>query len=203
MYNLKPISYDSLEPVLSFNTINTHYYSHYQKYMNNLNNLLQKNNYDYRYTKEELVNHIDIFPLNDRDDILYNLGGVLNHELYFENMSLNKKNIPKGKLLEKINKQYGSYENFMNEFIKNTSYLVGSGYTFLVVNKENDLEIINLSNQETPYYYNLKPIMTIDLWEHAYYLDYKNNRSLYVNNFFSIVDFDVIGNNYEKIQENI
>ena len=171
--------------------------------MNNLNNLLKKNNYDYKYTKEELVNHIDIFPLNDRDDILYNLGGVLNHELYFENMSLNKNNLPKGILLEKINKQYGSYENFKEEFIKTTSYLVGSGYTFLVVNKENDLEIINLSNQETPYYYNLNPIMTIDLWEHAYYLDYKNNRPLYVNNFFSIVDFQVIENNYEKVQKNI
>lgn len=203
MYNLKPLNYNSLEPVLSSNTINTHYDSHYKKYMSNLNNLLTKNNYDYRYTKEELVGNIDIFPINDRDDILYNLGGVLNHELYFENMSQNKNAKPTGLLLEKINKQYGSYEKFKEEFIKTTSYLVGSGYTFLVVNKENVLEIINLSNQETPYYYNLKPIMTIDLWEHAYYLDYKNNRNLYVNNFFSVVDFNIIENNYEKVQKNI
>lgn len=203
MYNLKPLNYNSLEPVLSSNTINTHYDSHYKKYMNNLNNLLIKNNYDYRYTKEELVSHIDIFPISDRDDILYNLGGVLNHELYFENMSQNKNNKPTSLLLEKINKQYGSYEKFKEEFIKITSYLVGSGYTFLVVNKENNLEIINLSNQETPYYYNLKPIMTIDLWEHAYYLDYKNNRNLYVNDFFSIVDFNIIEKNYEKVQKYI
>lgn len=203
MYNLKPLNYNSLEPVLSSNTINTHYDSHYKKYMNNLNNLLIKNNYDYRYTKEELVSHIDIFPISDRDDILYNLGGVLNHELYFENMSQNKNNKPTSLLLEKINKQYGSYEKFKEEFIKITSYLVGSGYTFLVVNKENNLEIINLSNQETPYYYNLKPIMTIDLWEHAYYLDYKNNRNLYVNDFFSVVDFNIIEKNYEKVQKYI
>ena len=203
MYNLKPLNYNSLEPVLSSNTINTHYDSHYKKYMNTLNNLLIKNNYDYRYTKEELVSHIDIFPISDRDDILYNLGGVLNHELYFENMSQNKNNKPTSLLLEKINKQYGSYEKFKEEFIKTTSYLVGSGYTFLVVNKENNLEIINLSNQETPYYYNLKPIMTIDLWEHAYYLDYKNNRNLYVNDFFSVVDFNIIEKNYEKVQKYI
>ena len=69
--------------------------------------------------------------------------------------------------------------------------------------QKNVLEIINLSNQETPYYYNLKPIMTIDLWEHAYYLDYKNNRNLYVNNFFSVVDFNIIEKNYEKVQKDI
>ena len=107
-----------------------------------------------------------------------------------------KKNKPIGKLEQKINEQYGNFENFINEFKTEASYVVGSGYTFLVLN-ENNLEIINTSNQENPYSYNLIPIMALDLWEHAYYLDYFN-RQEYINNFFSIVDFEQVNSNYEK-----
>jgi len=205
MYTLNNIDYpyNALEPILSENTINIHHNKHHKKYLDNLNDLLNKNNYDYRYTKEELVNKIDIFPIQDRGNILFNLGGVLNHDLYFDIMGPNNHEI-KGKFKDKVIKQYGSFNNFKNEFIKQTKFLVGSGYTFLVLNKENDLEIINTSNQETPYSYGLKPIMNIDLWEHAYYLDYQNNKDLYINNFFSIIDYDKVNNNYEKaLQENI
>ena len=77
--------------------------------------------------------------------------------------------------------------------------MVGSGYTFLVVNKEKKLEILNFSNQETPYSYGLVPILALDLWEHAYYLDYLNDRASYIKNFFQIIDFDKVNNKYEKI----
>lgn len=155
----------------------------YRNHLDNLNNLLLKNNYDYKYTKEELVNYIDIFPIKDRDDILYHLGGVLNHELYFSNMiNINDK------LKEKIKSQYGTLDNFKKEFIKQANYLVGSGYTFLVLNKENNLEIISLSNEETPYIYGLTPVLNIDLWEHSYYLDYKNDREKYINDYFKYID---------------
>ena len=120
----------------------------------------------------------------------------MNHELYFDN--LGKKTSVEGSFKEKINKQYGNFENFKDEFIKQTKYLVGSGYTYLVLNDSQNLEIINVSNQETPLIYDLKPIMNIDLWEHAYYLDYQNNRDLYVENFFSIVDFNKVSQIYEE-----
>lgn len=199
MYKLLPLNYkdNALESFISAYTINIHYNKHYQNYLNKLNEVLTKLNYDYRYDLIGLINHIDEFPLTDRDTILYNAGGVLNHELYFSNMSPNKNNIPTGKLNEAIIEKYGSYENFKAEFIKMTDYLVGSGYTMLVLNK-GELEIINTSNQETPYIYGLVPIMDIDLWEHAYYLDYQNERKNYILNFFEIVDFDVVGKNYEK-----
>lgn len=200
MYTMKPLryNYNYLQPYLSGRTIDIHYNKHYKKYLDNLNDLLIKNNYNFEYSKEDLVNHIDIFPIKDRDNILFNLGGVINHELYFDNLGYN--NIPTGILKDKINKQYGSFENFKKEFIKNTKNLVGSGYTFLVVNKENDLEIINTPNQDTPYSYGLKPIMNIDLWEHAYYLDYQNDKNKYVENFFSIIDFDRVNKKYEETQ---
>jgi len=202
MYLMKPLnySYDALEPFISSRTIDIHYNKHYKKYLDNLNNLLSK--YNYNYSKETLVKNIDIFPIKERGSILFNLGGVLNHELYFD--TLGKRSEIEGKFKEAIIKTFESFENFKKEFIEQTKLLVGSGYTFLVLNKENNLEIINTPNQDTPISYGLRPIMNIDLWEHAYYLDYQNRKDEYVNNFFSIVDFKKISDNYEKIlQENI
>ena len=198
-----PYNYNGLEPIIDEQTVYIHFNRHYLGYLEKLNKLLNSINYDFKYTKEELVNHIDEIPLSIRDDVLYNLGGVLNHELYFTSMSDIKKNKPIGLIEQKINSQYGNYENFKNEFIKTASYLVGSGYTFLVVNKKGDLEIINTIHQETPYLYDLKPIMTLDLWEHAYYLLYKNKRSDYILNFFEIIYFDQINKNYEIASKKI
>ena len=193
-------SYDAFEPYISSRTIDIHYNKHYKNYLNNLNNLLSK--YNFNYSKEELVKNIDIFPIKERGSILFNLGGVLNHELYFDTMG--KNNEITGLFKEDIIKQFGSFDNFKEEFIASTKLLVGSGYTFLVLNKENKLEIINTPNQDTPISYGLRPIMNIDLWEHAYYLDYQNKKDEYVNNFFSIVDFNKVNKNYEKaLQENI
>lgn len=200
MYNLKQLTYDfnALEPTIGSETITLHHLVHEQNYLDKLNKLLVKNNYNYQYSLKDLVNHIDMFPIADRDDILYNLGGVLNHELYFDSMSPLKNNYPQGEILEAINKDFKDFNNFKQEFIKTANYLVGSGYTFLVLNRNNELEIVNFSNQDTPYSYGLRPILALDLWEHAYYLDYRNKRNDYINNFFSIIDFEKINNHYEQ-----
>ncbi len=199
MYKIKPLemSYNALMPYISENTLSTHYNKHYKKYLDNLNAVLIKNNYDFRYSKEELVNHIDIFPISDRDTILFNLGGVLNHELYFSNLS--RFTYPKGKLLDKINLEYKSFSNFKEEFIKSCNDLVGSGYTFLVLDGDK-LKIINTINQDTPYSYDVIPLFNIDLWEHAYYLDYQNEKNKYIDAFFNLIDFNKISSYYEEIQ---
>lgn len=194
-----PYAYDALEPFIDTRTVGLHYEKHYRNYLNKLNQLLQKNNFRNEYSKEELVNHLDMFPLEDRDDILYNLGGVLNHELYFLNMSPKENNQPVSSISKAINQQFGNYENFKKEFIKTASYLVGSGYTFLVLNDQKKLEIMNFSNQETPYIYGLNPLIALDLWEHAYYLNYQNERNRYIENFFEIIDFEQINQLYEKV----
>ena len=191
-------NYEAYEPYISSYTMNIHYNKHYKKYLDNLNKLLSK--YDYEYSKEELVKNMSIFPISERDDILFNLGGVLNHELFFNNLGYGKMSENfKNKIIEDFN----SIDNFKEEFIKQANLLVGSGYTFLVLNKENNLEIINVANQDTPISYGLIPIMNLDLWEHAYYLDYQNDRKAYINNFFSIVDFNKVSNLYEEIQKNL
>lgn len=193
--------YEDLEPVIDSKTVNIHYNKHYQKYLDNLNKVLQELNYDFKYSIIELINHIDEFPIQKRDTILFNAGGVINHELYFNSMTARMNQRPVGDLKKAIDDTYGNYENFKQEFIKTASYLVGSGYTFLVMNKENKLEIINTSNQETPYLYGLTPILALDLWEHAFYLKYQNRKDEYINNFFSIIDFENVNKLYEQKKE--
>lgn len=203
MYQKQELTYNTLEPYISDRTLTIHYNNHYLKYLKNLNNILVKENYDFRYTKEELFNHIDEFNISVRDKILFNLGGVVNHELYFYNMSNLKNNKPVGSIKNEIDKEYGNYENFKTEFKKMALELIGSGYTYLVINKNKKLQIINMSNQESPYLYGMIPIMTLDLWEHSYYLDYQNNKEKYIDSFFEIIDFDKINNLYEKEKNKI
>ena len=197
MYQAKPLNfnYNELEPFISSKTIDTHYNKHYLGYLNKLNMILNSINYDYRYSIEDLVIHIDEFPIDIRDDILFNAGGVLNHELYFENLKFSEIN---GSLKDAIVKQFGSVVEFEKGFVGASKNLVGSGYTFLVVNNKNELGIINTSNQETPYLYGMIPILALDLWEHAYYLDYLNNREQYILNFFKIINYKKVNENYEK-----
>ena len=191
MYKLEtlPYNYDALEPFISATTVNIHYNRHQKNYLDKLNNILNSIGYDFKDSIENIIINIDKFPIEYRGDILFNAGGVVNHELYWDSMNKPPR-LPKGKLLDKINNTYGSYNNFKNEFIATSKKLVGSGYTFLVLDKNKNLNIINTSNQESPYSYDFIPLLTIDLWEHAYYLDYQNKRDDYINNFFSIINFN-------------
>lgn len=199
MYIKEKLSYtfSDLEPFIDTHTLSLHYHKHYQNYLNNLNKLLQKNNYDYRYSIVELTNHLREFNNKDIPDIKFNLGGVLNHNIYFK--SMNSYVVPpQGLLLERIINVFGSYENFKNEFIKSALSIKGSGYTFLCTDKEKNLLIINLSNQDSPYFYNLIPLFTVDMWEHAYYINYENKKDIYLENFFEISSFAYANNLYNN-----
>ena len=199
MYKKISLDYSDLLPYLSLNNLNLHYQIIYENYLSKLNKLLDQNNYNYNHTLPYLVKHLDIFPLIARGDILYNLGAVLNHGLYFYNMSLNNYNTPIGKLKDAINTQYGSYQNFKTEFLKASTNFPGSGYTFLVLTPTKKLQIISLSNQDTPYSYDYIPLIAIDLWEHAYYLDYQADRQSYIDNFLDhLLDYEKVNKLYEQ-----
>lgn len=195
MYKLMklPFSYNALEPDISALTVDIHYNKHHKKYLENLNKIVEKDTYPI----ELIPQNIDKFPIEIRNEVLYNTGGVLNHNLYWNSLS-NIKSLPKGKLLLKINQTYGNLEKFKKTFIEKAKKMTGSGYTFLVSNNK-ELTIINLPNQETPLSYGLFPLFTIDLWEHAYYLDYQNNRDLYIENFWNKANFDYASKIYENI----
>ena len=198
MFEMKslPYNYSSLEPIISTTTVNIHYNKHEKGYLDRLNKFLREAGYNGHYTIPEIILNIDKFPIEYRGDILYNAGGVVNHDLYWSSMG--KLSLPSGKLLEKIVNIYGSYDSFKKKFIEEANKVIGSGYTFLVMDNKNNLNIINLSNQDSPLSYGYEPLFTIDLWEHAYYLDYQNRRADYINNFFSIVNFDEASKRYES-----
>lgn len=198
-YKRITLDYKSLEPYIDDRTLDLHYNAHHRNYTDKLNKYLNDINYDYKDSPEYLAKHIDILPMENRDEILFNLGGYLNHSLYFYNLTNKKKDIPI-ELLNLINKYFGSFSLFKEEFIDMAMEVKGSGYTFLVMDKNNKLRIINTSNQDTPYYYGFTPIMTIDVWEHAYYLKYTYLRKKYLENIFDIIDFDKV---YKLYLDNI
>ncbi|MBR1376880.1 MAG: superoxide dismutase [Bacilli bacterium] len=191
MYILKelPYEYDALEPFIDTHTLGLHKNKHEKNYLNKLNELLIKNNYDFRYSLEELAKHINNFDINNKEDILFNLGGVINHEIYFNSMNPNKV-MPNEMLTKLLNGKYGNYENFKKEFKEKALSIKGSGYTFLVLNG-NDIEIVNLLNQDNPYNHNYIPLIGLDMWEHAYYINYENKKDIYIDNYFEVVNFSI------------
>ena len=201
MYKLPnlPFLYQDLEPFIDTHTMALHHEKHEQNYVNNLNKLLDKNQYDYQYKMEELIYRINMFTNEDQENILFNLRGVLNHELYWRGMKAGGGNKPVGKLKEQIERKFGNYENFWSKIKSKALELKGSGYTFLVLKTDGSIDIINMQNQETPLLLGYIPLFNIDLWEHAYYINYENDKGKYLNNFKQIVDFTYASSLFNEI----
>lgn len=199
MYSSVDVNYSSLEPFISKATLEEHY-KIYLKYLKKLNELLSTTNNI--YSKAYLLQHIDVLPLTIRGEVLYYLSGVVNHELYFFGMSNDNNTNVSNKLVSDIVENFGSVSNFKDQFRESAMNIKGSGYTFLVIDNNKKLRIINTSNQDNPYYYGYIPVMALDVWEHAYYLDYYSNREEYVNNFFEKIDFVKLNINYENVLKN-
>ena len=198
MYKGITLDYKDLSPYITKEVLDTHL-SIYQENLNKLNALLRSINYDYSSSMLKLITNIDIIPINIRGEVLYYLSSILNHNLYFYNISNKRSLEPVGSIKKDINKYFGSYANFKQQFINNALTLKGSGYTFLVRDDKGALKIINTSNEDSPYYYGLEPVICLDLWEHAYFLQYKNNKLAYINSFFKIIDFQKINKYYESL----
>lgn len=199
MYKSIQLDYgmEDLGGFLDEKTLDIHFNSLYKGYLNRLNKVLTDNHYDFRYTKEELLEHINEFPIKDRDAILYNLGGVLNHERYFLGLSPSP-SLKENALIEKLKEKYGSIDNFKKEFMEKALIVIGSGYTNLVMDRNGGLNIINTSNQELPDFYGFYPLISLDLWEHAYFLKYYQNKQDYINNFFNYINYEAINTVYEE-----
>lgn len=189
--------YDELVPNISKKTMEVHYNSHYLKYLKNLNEVLVKNNYNFNYPISWLFDNIDVFPIKDRDTIIYNAGGVDNHELYFESILPKKDNYIPEPLNTALVRKFGSISRFYEQLTNLALSLIGSGYTFLTV-KNGEIYLLNLANQDSPYSFGMIPILALDVWEHAYYLDRYNDRKTYIENFIKIIDFTNANQIYQK-----
>lgn len=182
-----PYALDALEPVISKRTMEFHYGKHHQAYVNNLNNLVKGTEFENA--------DLETIVKKSEGGIFNNGAQVWNHTFYFMSFKPNGGGEPKGALAEAINASFGSFEKFKEEFSAAAATLFGSGWAWLV-KKENGLAIVKESNAGNPLRNGLTPILTCDVWEHAYYLDKQNLRPKYIEEFFSILDWDVVSARY-------
>lgn len=193
-----PYAYDALEPYVDALTVQIHHDKHVQAYTDNLNKALEGSKEYHSWSLLELLSRLDELPENIRGAVRNNGGGVYNHGLYFEGMSSSGGGEPVEELKAAINKKFGSYEEFKKNFKAAGLGRFGSGWAWLAVDKSNELVIVSTPNQDSILQEELKPILAMDVWEHAYYLKYQNRRADYIDNWFSVVDWNLANGLYKK-----
>ena len=186
-----PYAPEALKPVISSETIGFHHGKHLAGYVNNLNALLPGTKWE-GLPLEDIVKQAE-------GGVLNNAGQILNHNLYFGQFTSPKEeNLPVGKIAEAIARDFGSFEAFKDEFQKKGATLFGSGWVWLSADKDGKLVITQETNAANPVQKGLKPLLTFDVWEHAYYLDYQNRRPDHLAALWQIIDWEVIENHYHQ-----
>jgi len=183
-----PFAADALEPVISAETIDFHYGKHHQAYVTNLNNLLPGTEFE-DASLEEIV-------LKAEGGIFNNAAQVWNHTFYWNGLSPNGGGEPAGDLAAAIENAFGSFAEFKDAFTKSAVGNFGSGWTWLVKNPDGSLAIVNTSNAANPTRDGLTPLLTIDVWEHAYYIDYRNARPKYLGEIWNLINWDFVASNF-------
>ena len=187
-------SFDALEPHIDVKTMEIHYGKHHNGYTNNLNNAISGTELESK-TIEEILKNLDL----DNMALRNNAGGYFNHNLFWEIMGPNCGGNPSGEISEAINSNFNSFENFKEEFKKAAATRFGSGWAWLCVLGDGKLEICSTPNQDNPLMENScggNPILCLDVWEHAYYLNYQNRRPDYIEAFFSLINWDEVNSKY-------
>lgn len=181
----------SLAPVISEQTIGFHYGKHLQTYVNNLNTMVVGTEWEHASLEE--------IAAKAQGGIGNNAGQVLNHNLYFEQFTPKPtRNRPEGKLAEAIEKSFGSFDDMKSRMSTAASTLFGSGWAWLCADQEGNLSVAQMANADNPLRHNLRPILTFDVWEHAYYLDYQNRRPDYLAALWTIIDWQIVESRFEK-----
>lgn len=188
-----PYATDALEPFIGKSTIEFHYGKHHQAYVNNLNGLIKGTPFE-NAELEEIVKKAE-------GSIFNNAAQVWNHSFYFFQFCKNGIHEPTGDLKDAINHSFGSFVAFQELFTKASIGLFGSGWVWLVVEEKGKLEIVQTQNAQTPITSHKTPLLTCDVWEHAYYLDKQNLRAKYVEDFWKIIDWNVISERFEKCKK--
>ena len=184
-----PYSHDALEPVIGAQTVAVHHGKHLQTYVNNLNALIEGSSLE-QLPLEDIVKQGEGAVLN-------NAGQILNHNMYFMQFAAPRENNrPSGKVAEAIAKSFGTFETFQAEFEKKGATLFGSGWVWLSIDSDGRFVITQEANAANPIQRGLKPLLTFDVWEHAYYLDYQNRRADYLHSLWSLIDWNMIEQRY-------
>ena len=184
-----PFDIKALEPVISQETLEFHHGKHHQTYVTNLNNLIPGTEFE-NMTLEEIV-------MKSEGGIFNNAAQVWNHTFYWNGLRApSDNNAPSGDLADAISSTFGSFDAFVEQFSKSAATNFGSGWTWLVKNEDGSLEIYNTSNAGTPMTAGKQALLTADVWEHAYYVDYRNARPKYMEAFWKIVNWDFVADNF-------
>lgn len=188
-FELPKLAYaeDALEPNISAETLQYHHGKHHNAYVNNLNKLIQDTEYEGKSLEEIMLNSDGV--------IFNNAAQIWNHSFYFNGFSPDGGGEPKGELAEKINASFGDFSSFVEQFNQKAAATFGSGWVWLVQNQSGGLEIVNTFNAGNPMTEGFHPLLTCDVWEHAYYVDTRNDRGAYVKNYWNIVNWDFVANN--------
>jgi superoxide dismutase, Fe-Mn family len=196
-FELKPLpyAYDALEPYLDAQTLTFHHDKHHQTYVNNLNAALEKHPELSGKSLEALLSDLNAVPEDIRTAVKNHGGGTWNHDLYWQVMAPKAGGEPKGELAKEIDAAFGNFANFKAEFEKAAMGRFGSGWAWLV-KKGNTLAIVSTANQDNPMSEGMTPLLTIDIWEHAYYLKYQNRRADFVSNFWTVVNWNEVAKRY-------
>ncbi len=190
-----PYEYDALEPHIDKETMNIHHTKHHNTYVTNLNAALEGHEDLAGKSLEELLANIESVPESIRTAVRNNGGGHANHSLFWELLSPNGGGEPTGELAEAIAAKFGSFASFKEEFAKAATTRFGSGWAWLTV-KDGELELYSTANQDSPLMEGKTPILGLDVWEHAYYLNYQNRRPEYIASFWNIVNWDEVAKRY-------
>ena len=195
MFTLIDLPYKSLAPVISDETLSFHHGKHLQTYVDNLNKLIAGTEYDGKSLEEIVISS----AVEKSPAIFNNAGQILNHNLYFTQFCpCHSERSEESPLLAQIQKQWGSLEAFQADFEAKGVGLFGSGWVWLAADKNGELSILQCPNADNPVAHGLKPLLTFDVWEHAYYLDYQNRRAAHLKALWQIVDWNVVGDRYTR-----
>ena len=190
-----PYAYDALEPYIDAETMTLHHDKHHATYVANANAALEKHP-EIGEDLEALLSDVNSIPSDIRQAVINNGGGALNHALFWELLSPEKQE-PTADVLAAIEEAFGSFEDFKTAFTQAATTRFGSGWAWLVVNKDGKLEVTSTANQDTPLSEGKKPILALDVWEHAYYLKYRNVRPNYIKAFFDIINWAKVAELYQ------
>lgn len=190
-------SYDALEPHIDQLTMETHHSKHHQAYVDNLNKALEGHEKFQGMEIEDILKSLDGLPENIRAAVRNNGGGHYNHTLFWDIMSPKGGGKPEGELGKKIDEDLGGFDKFKEDFKKSALGQFGSGWAWLVL-YNGKLEIVATANQDNPISQGKVPLLGIDVWEHAYYLKYKNKRADYIDSWWNLVDWNEIEERYNK-----
>ena len=187
-----PYEHTALEPYISRETVLFHYDKHHAAYAVKLESLIRGT----RYEKMELESIIDAARRNGDIDVLNNAAQVWNHTFYWHSMQPNGGGAPSGALADAINAAFGSFDEFKQKFSTSAATNFGSGWTWLVKNGDGSVEIVNTSNAGNPMTDGKTPLLTIDVWEHAYYIDFRNARPKYLEEIWKLINWDFVAGNF-------